>query len=78
MVITGMGILGPLVLGTATTGESLIAGRSGIDYITLFDPESLQTKIAGEVKGFEPTAYMSRKDAHAFYLPWADCSDGTA
>jgi len=47
----------------ATTWESLIAGKSGIDYITLFDPEPLQTKFAGEVKGFNPTDYINRKDA---------------
>ena len=59
-----MGILSPLGLDTATTWEGLIAGKSGIDRITLFDPESMETKIAGEVKGFEPTNYMNRKDAH--------------
>ncbi|MFQ5996269.1 MAG: beta-ketoacyl-ACP synthase II [Dehalococcoidales bacterium] len=64
VVITGMGILSPLGLDTATTWEGLIAGKSGIDYITLFDAESLETKFAGEVKGFEPTDYMSRKDVH--------------
>lgn len=64
VVITGFGILSPLGLDTATTWEALIAGKSGIDYITLFDAESMETKFAGEVKGFEPTDYMSRKDAH--------------
>jgi 3-oxoacyl-[acyl-carrier-protein] synthase II len=58
-----MGILCPLGLDVATTWESLIAGKSGIDYITLFDPEPLETKIAGEVKGFEATDYINRKDA---------------
>jgi len=47
----------------STAWEGLIAGKSGIDYITLFDPEPFETKIAGEVKGFEPTDCMSRKDA---------------
>ena len=48
----------------STTWEGLVAGKSGIDYITLFDPESMVTKFAGEVKGFEPTDYnISRKDA---------------
>jgi 3-oxoacyl-[acyl-carrier-protein] synthase II len=59
-----MGMLNPLGLDVATTWENLIAGKSGIDYITLCDPEPLETKFAGEVKGFEPTDYMSRKDAH--------------
>ncbi len=64
VVVTGIGTVSPLGLDTATTWENLIAGKSGIDYITLCDPEPLETKFAGEVKGFEPTNYMSRKDAH--------------
>ena len=67
VVITGMGILSPLGLDTATTWEGLITGRSGIDYITLFDPEFMETKFAGEIKGFEPSNYMNRKDAHGNY-----------
>jgi len=63
VVVTGIGILCPLGLDTSTTWEGLIAGKSGIDYITLFDPEPFETKIAGEVKGFEPTDYINRKDA---------------
>ncbi len=63
VVVTGIGILCPLGLDTSTTWEGLIAGKSGIDYITLFDPEPFETKIAGEVKGFEPTNYINRKDA---------------
>jgi 3-oxoacyl-[acyl-carrier-protein] synthase II len=46
-----------------TTWENLIAGKSGIDYITLFDASRHETKIAGEVKGFEPMDYINRKDA---------------
>lgn len=63
VVITGMGALSPLGLDMATTWEGLINGRSGVDYITLFDAEPCETKIAGEVKGFEATNYISRKDA---------------
>lgn len=63
VVITGIGILSPLGLDVTTTWEGLIAGKSGIDYITLFDAEPLETKFGGEVKGFEPTDYLSRKDA---------------
>jgi len=46
-----------------TTWENLIAGKSGIDYITLFDAANLETRFAGEVKGFEPTNYIDRKEA---------------
>jgi 3-oxoacyl-[acyl-carrier-protein] synthase II len=63
VVITGVGILSPLGLSAAATGEALAAGKSGIDYITLFDPEPLETRFAGEVKGFEPADYVSRKSA---------------
>jgi len=63
VVITGIGTLCPLGLNMATTWEALIAGKSGIDYITLFDAEPFETKFAGEVKGFEPTDYINRKDA---------------
>ncbi len=64
VVVTGIGVLCPLGLDLSTAWEGLIAGKSGIDRITLFDPEPFDTKIAGEVKGFEPTDYVSRKDAH--------------
>ena len=63
VVVTGIGTLCPLGLDTSTTWEGITAGKSGIDRITLFDPEPLTTKFAGEVKGFEPTDYINRKDA---------------
>jgi len=63
VVVTGIGALSPLGLDILTTWEGLISGKSGIDGITLFDAEPLETRIAGEVKGFEPTDYISRKDA---------------
>ena len=59
-----MGIVCPLGLDATTTWEGLISSKSGIGHITLIDTEPLETKIAGEVKGFEPTNYMSRKDAY--------------
>ena len=63
VVVTGMGAVTPLGLDMATTWEGLIAGKSGIDYITLFDATTFETKIAGELKGFMPADYFSRKDA---------------
>jgi len=63
VVVTGMGVICPLGLNATTTWETLTAGRSGVDHITLFDAEGFETKIAGEVKGFKPTDYMSPKDA---------------
>ncbi len=63
VVITGMGVLSPLGLDVASTWEGLVAGRSGVDYITQFDPEGFDTSFAAEVKGFEPTDFMGRKEA---------------
>ncbi len=64
VVVTGIGVLSPLGLDISTTWEGLIGGKSGIDYITAFNAESFATKIAGEVKGFEPSDYVTRRDAH--------------
>jgi 3-oxoacyl-[acyl-carrier-protein] synthase II len=63
VVVTGMGVICPLGLNTTETWQALTAGRSGVDRITLFDTEGFETKIAGEVKGFDPARYMNRKDA---------------
>ena len=63
VVVTGMGALTPLGLTMATTWQGLITGQSGIDYITLCDREPLEVKFAGEVKGFDPTNYLDRKEA---------------
>jgi len=63
VVVTGIGAFTPLGLDMATTWQGLIAGKSGIDYITLCDPTPLEVKFAGEVKGFEPTNYIGRKEA---------------
>jgi 3-oxoacyl-[acyl-carrier-protein] synthase II len=63
VVITGIGILSPLGLNTASTWEGLVAGRSGIDNITLFDPAAHATKFAGEVKGFDPSQFLGPKEA---------------
>jgi len=46
----------------ATTWENLIAGKSGVGYITLFDASKMEVKIAGEVKGFDPNNYINRKE----------------
>ena len=62
VVITGIGMVSPLGLDAATSWQNLIAGKSGIDYITLFDTSNLETKFGGEVKNFEPTNYVNKKD----------------
>jgi 3-oxoacyl-[acyl-carrier-protein] synthase II len=63
VVVTGIGILSPLGLDTDTTWEGVTAGKSGIDRITLFDTEGLETRFGGEVKNFEATDYINRKEA---------------
>lgn len=62
VVITGIGMVSPLGLSAATTWEGLINGRNGIEYLTLFDASPLETRFGGEVKGFEPTDFIGRKD----------------
>ncbi len=66
VVVTGIGMVSPLGLDTAANWESLVAGKSGIDNITLFDASKHVTKFAGEVKGFDPTAYLNRKKLAAW------------
>jgi len=58
VVITGMGILAPNGIGNDEFWESLVAGRSGIAPITLFDASDLKSRIAGEVKNFDPHDYI--------------------
>ncbi len=62
VVVTGLGIVGPLGLDVASTWQALIGGQSGVDYITLFDTEGFDTRFAAEVKGFDPSLYMERKE----------------
>ena len=61
--ITGLGAVSPLGLDVASTWEGLVKGRSGVDYITAFDHEGFETTFAAEVKGFEPTNYLEKKEA---------------
>jgi 3-oxoacyl-[acyl-carrier-protein] synthase II len=63
VVITGMGALTPLGLNVEETWSGLIAGRSGITEITQFDASFLPIRIAGEIKGFDPTDYIDFKEA---------------
>ena len=63
VVVTGMGAITPVGNDIASTWDSLRNGRGGIGRITRFDPAPYESKIAGEVKDFDPTKYMDRKDA---------------
>ncbi|AET70103.1 beta-ketoacyl-acyl-carrier-protein synthase II [Desulfosporosinus orientis DSM 765] len=62
-VITGMGLISPLGNNLDEFWNNLIAGKSGIGLLTRFDTTDLPTKVAAEVKDFEPTNWMSKKES---------------
>ena len=66
VVVTGLGIVSPVGIGVAEAWSAILAGKSGITRITRFDPSSLTSQIAGEVKGFEPAKYISAKEVRRF------------
>lgn len=61
VVVTGLGAISPLGIGVEETWKRAIAGESGIGPITKFEASGLPSRIAGEVKGFKPEEFMSRK-----------------
>ena len=63
VVITGIGAVTPIGADAASTWDAMVHGRGGIGRITRFDPSPYESQIAGEVKDFDPTKYMDRKDA---------------
>ena len=63
VVITGIGPVTPVGLGRQAMWDTLTSGRSGIRDITLFDASEFPVKIAGEVRDFDPTEHMDRKEA---------------
>jgi 3-oxoacyl-[acyl-carrier-protein] synthase II len=66
VVVTGVGLVSPLGVGTEATWEGLIAGRSGVGPITRFDASDSPVRIAGEVKGFYPGLVMEPKEARKY------------
>ncbi len=63
VVVTGLGAVSPLGNDVASTWDGIIHGRSGIGPVTHFDTEGFTTKIAGEIKDFDPTKWINPKDA---------------
>jgi beta-ketoacyl-acyl-carrier-protein synthase II len=63
VVVTGMGVISPVGLDVPTAWQNVVAGRSGIGPITLFDTSQLEVHFAGEVHGFDPANYMPARDA---------------
>ncbi|MGK2851903.1 MAG: beta-ketoacyl synthase N-terminal-like domain-containing protein, partial [Candidatus Limnocylindrales bacterium] len=62
VVVSGMGMLTAVGNDVATTWANVVAGRSGIGPITRFDPSRLTARIAGEIKDFDPSAVLDRKE----------------
>jgi 3-oxoacyl-[acyl-carrier-protein] synthase II len=62
VVVTGVGLLTPLGVGTEASWEAIRAGKCGIGPITQFDASAFSCRIAGEVKGFDPANYIEKKE----------------
>jgi 3-oxoacyl-[acyl-carrier-protein] synthase II len=66
VVITGLGIVSPVGIGVDVAWPAILAGRSGIAQITRFDASAFPSRIAGEVKGFDVTKFLSAKEARRY------------
>jgi beta-ketoacyl-acyl-carrier-protein synthase II len=62
IVVTGVGLVSPVGIGTEQTWQAIQQGQSGIAPITLFDASTYAARIAGEVKNFNPEDFIDRKD----------------
>jgi 3-oxoacyl-[acyl-carrier-protein] synthase II len=62
VVVTGVGLVSPLGVGTDANWAALLAGRSGIGAITKFDASQYAARIAGEVTDFDPLQFVDKKD----------------
>ena len=62
VVVTGVGLVTPLAIGTEASWDAIRSGKSGIVRITQFDASVFASKIAGEVKGFDPANYIEKKE----------------
>jgi 3-oxoacyl-[acyl-carrier-protein] synthase II len=62
VVVTGVGLVSPLAIGTQANWAAILAGKSGIGPITRFDASRYSARIAGEVKGFDPLQFVDKKD----------------
>ncbi len=62
VVVTGVGLVSPLGIGTQANWQAILAGKSGIGPITRFDASLYSARIAGEVQGFDPLQFVDKKD----------------
>ena len=63
VVVTGLGLITPVGIGVIETWDNIVAGTSGITAISKFDTTNFSSKIAGEVKNFNPLKYLNAKEA---------------
>ena len=63
VVITGLGVVSPVGIGTQNAWKTLVKGQSGITRISKFNPAAFSSQIAGEVKNFNVEDYLSAKEA---------------
>ena len=68
VVVTGIGMITPIGLSTKESWEHCVQGVSGVDHVTKINVDVYPTKIAAEVKGFDPTPYFERKELPRFDL----------
>jgi 3-oxoacyl-[acyl-carrier-protein] synthase II len=62
VAVTGLGLVSPLGIGNRDNWDALTAGRCGLGPITRFDASRFTSRIAGEVKGFDPSLYIDKKE----------------
>jgi 3-oxoacyl-[acyl-carrier-protein] synthase II len=63
VVVTGVGLVSAVGIGTRETWKALLEGRCGIGPITHFDASQFSSRIAGEVKDFDPLRFLDKKEA---------------
>jgi 3-oxoacyl-[acyl-carrier-protein] synthase II len=79
IVVTGLGIVSPVGLTKKAFWDSLTEGRSGIRELESFNAATYPTRVAGEVRNFDPIVFMSHKEAYGSFLPNDHCcrTDGS-
>jgi len=84
VVVTGVGLLSSVGIGTEATWQGLLAGKSGIGPITAFDAQLFSCRIAGQIDGFDPGLYIEKKEIKKmgrfiqFAIAAADCATSSA
>jgi 3-oxoacyl-[acyl-carrier-protein] synthase II len=84
VVVTGVGLLSSVGIGTEATWQGVLAGKSGIGPITAFDAQLFSCRIAGEIQGFDPASYIEKKEIKKmgrfiqFAIAAADCATTSA